>query len=71
MLVKVNSKCASKLPPNLKRGINTIFNHFRDKPARDRGFSHELAGWVSALHQKTLSSTLYAKTLLRNKLVFF
>jgi hypothetical protein len=39
--------------------------------ARDRGFSHELAGWVSALHQKTLSSTLYAKTLLRNKLVFF
>jgi len=32
--VKANSACASKLPPNPKKGINTVFNHFRDKPAR-------------------------------------
>jgi hypothetical protein len=35
MIVKANSACASKLPPNPKKGINTVFNHFRDKPARD------------------------------------
>jgi hypothetical protein len=35
MAVKANSTCASKPPPNPKRGINTIFDHFRDKPARD------------------------------------
>ena len=34
MKAKANSACASKLPPNPKRGINTIFNHLRDKPAR-------------------------------------
>jgi hypothetical protein len=34
MVVKANSACASKLPPNPKRGIDTIFNHFGDKPAR-------------------------------------
>jgi hypothetical protein len=34
MIVKANSACASKLPPNPKKGINTVFNHFRDKPAR-------------------------------------
>jgi hypothetical protein len=34
IVVKANSAYASKMPPNPKRGIDTIFNHFRDKPAR-------------------------------------
>jgi len=33
--------CGTKLPPNLKRGINTIFNHFRNTHARNE---------VNALH---------------------
>jgi len=34
IVVKANSTCASKLPQNPRKGINTIFDHFRDKPAR-------------------------------------
>jgi hypothetical protein len=34
MEVKANSTYASKLPPNPKRGISTIFNHFCNRLAR-------------------------------------
>jgi hypothetical protein len=34
MEVKANGACASKLPPNPKRGIDTILNHFGHKPER-------------------------------------
>jgi hypothetical protein len=35
--------CGTKLPPNLKRGINTIFNHFRNTHARWIG------GWLMSV----------------------
>jgi hypothetical protein len=34
MIIKANGFGVSKLPQKHKRGIKTIFNHFRDKPAR-------------------------------------
>ena len=43
MLVRVNSTCASKLPQNPRKGINTIFNHFRDKPAHELSLVKPLA----------------------------
>jgi hypothetical protein len=40
MVVKANGACAPKTAPNPKKGINTIFNHFRDKPAHDKASPH-------------------------------
>jgi len=34
MEMKANSTYASQVPPNPKRGINTIFNHFCNRLAR-------------------------------------